>query len=257
MGQRKENAIALYLEGIRNGRPKEAIKKYAGAVYRQHSTGVADGPEGFIEFFESFLPRNPKRDIRIVRALEDKPYVFLQVFQSLNGGKTKWVTTDFFDTDESGRLIEHWDVIAAYASKTPSGHTSLDGPSDILDLDKTKENKRLIHEFFAQVLFKKNGAENAGKYISGAGFVRHGPDRPDGLAAFVALRRSDSRPVYRRIVLLVGQGNFVATLSEISLMGAPAAQVDLFRIDGGKIVEHWENTEPVPPKNEWKNSGKF
>ena len=257
MGRRKENAIGLYLEGIRDGRPKEAIQKYAGNVYRQHSTGVADGPQGFVEFFESFLPRNKKRDIRIVRALEDKQYVFLQVFQSLNDGKAKWVTTDFFDTDESGRLIEHWDVIAAYVPKTPSGHTSLDGPSDILDLDKTEENKRLIHKFFSQVLLKEDGAAGAGKYISGAGFVRHGAGRRDGLAAFTALLRSKNRPVYRRIVLLVGQGNFVATLSEVSFKGVPAAQVDLFRIDGGKIAEHWENTESVPPKSEWKNSGKF
>jgi predicted SnoaL-like aldol condensation-catalyzing enzyme len=257
MGKRKENAIGLYLEAIRDGRPKEAIQKYAGAVYKQHSTGVADGPEGFVEFFESFLPRNRKRDIQIVRALEDGRYVFLQVFQSLNGGQSKWVTTDFFDTDESGRLTEHWDVIAAYTPATPSGHTSLDGRADIRDLHKTEENKRLILKFFAQVLFKEDGADSADKYISHEIFVRHGADQPDGLAAFAALLRSKNRPVYRRIVLLVGEGNFVATLSEASLKGTPVAQVDLFRIGGGKIAEHWENTEPVPPKNEWKNSGKF
>jgi len=44
-----------------------------------------------------------------LRALEDGQYVFLHVFQSLNNGEAEWVTTDFFDTDEDGKIVEHWD----------------------------------------------------------------------------------------------------------------------------------------------------
>ena len=33
------------------------------------------------------------------------------------------------------------------------------------------------------------------------------------------------------------------------------AQVDIFRIENGKVVEHWDNVEPVPEEN--VNSGKF
>jgi len=35
------------------------------------------------------------------------------------------------------------------------------------------------------------------------------------------------------------------------------AQIDIFRIENGKVVEHWDNVESVPPKEEWVNSGKF
>jgi predicted SnoaL-like aldol condensation-catalyzing enzyme len=31
------------------------------------------------------------------------------VYQSLNDGEAEWVTTDFFDTDENDKIIEHWD----------------------------------------------------------------------------------------------------------------------------------------------------
>ena len=48
MSKRLENAVNLYLEGIRDGKVKEAIKKYTGARYTQHSTGVKDGVKGFI-----------------------------------------------------------------------------------------------------------------------------------------------------------------------------------------------------------------
>ena len=33
---------------------------------------------------------------------------------------------------------------------------------------------------------------------------------------------------------------------------------DLFRLEQGKIVEHWDTTEAIPPRSEWKNqNGKF
>ena len=52
MGRKLENAKGLYLEGIRDGNAREAVTKYTGERYTQHSTGVRDGVEGFVEFFE-------------------------------------------------------------------------------------------------------------------------------------------------------------------------------------------------------------
>lgn len=111
MSKKSENARALYLEGIRDGRVREAVTKYTGDRYTQHSTGVADGIEGFVAFFEPFVKRCPARDIQVVRMIEDGPYVFAHVFQDINNGEAKWVTADLFDTDENDKIIEHWDVI--------------------------------------------------------------------------------------------------------------------------------------------------
>jgi predicted SnoaL-like aldol condensation-catalyzing enzyme len=55
MINRLENTMNLYLEGIRDGKAREAVTKYTGARYTQHSTGVKDGIEGFVEFFEPFI----------------------------------------------------------------------------------------------------------------------------------------------------------------------------------------------------------
>lgn len=52
MNKKLSNASALYLEGIRDGNVRAAIEAYSGERYTQHSTGVADGAEGFIAFFE-------------------------------------------------------------------------------------------------------------------------------------------------------------------------------------------------------------
>lgn len=245
------------MEGIRDGNAREAVTKYTGARYTQHSTGVRDGVEGFVEFFEPFLARNPKRDIQIIRALEDGQYVFLQAYQSLNDGQAEWVTTDFFDTDENDKIIEHWDVISKYAPETPSGHTSIDGSTEITDLDKTEENKQLVRDFIRDVLISK-APENIDNYISKEQYIQHNAQVPDGLEAFKPLALAADKPlIYEEIVLLVGQGSFVATLCKAFWEGQPFAQVDIFRIEDSKIVEHWDNAEPVPPKDEWVNSGKF
>jgi len=44
--------------------------------------------------------------------------VFLHVYQNLGNGAALWVTGDLFDTDENGKVVEHWDVIQEYATDT-------------------------------------------------------------------------------------------------------------------------------------------
>ena len=260
MNPKLENAKALYLEGIRDGHYKEAIHKYTGNRYTQHSTGIKDGPEGFIEFFEGFMARNPKRDIQVIRSLVDGNYVFLHVYQNLNDGEAEWVTTDFFDTDEDDKIVEHWDVIAKYHPSTPSGHTTIDGPTEIIDLDKTEENKALVKNLIVDGLMRGGNPEKLSQYINTNKYIQHNKDVADGFDHFYKLATAPNRPLnYEEIVLLVGQGNFVATLCRANWndgqLNQDYAQVDLFRIEDGKVVEHWDNVEPVP--NHDVNSGKF
>lgn len=105
MSKKLGNSKNLYLEGIGQDRAREAVCKYTGAQYIQHSTGVKDGVEDFVEFFEPFIARNPKRDIQIIRTIEDWKYIFLHVYQSLNSGEAQWDTTDFFDTDDKDAVV--------------------------------------------------------------------------------------------------------------------------------------------------------
>ncbi|MEM1270418.1 MAG: GNAT family N-acetyltransferase [Bacteroidota bacterium] len=257
MSQKINNAKALYLEGIRDGQAREAVTRYTGSRYTQHSTGVRDGVEGFVEFFEPFIARNPKRDIQIIRAFEDGQHVFLHAYQSLNDGEAEWITTDFFDTDADDKIIEHWDVIAAYIPETPSGHTSIDGPTEVTDLDRTEANKALVRDMIEDLLMPDGEVSKAGEYIA-QDYIQHSSTLADGLGPFERMLNDPHRTVwYREIVLLVGQGNFVATLCRADANGQELAQVDLYRVADGKIAEHWENAEPVPPPEETVNSGKF
>ena len=260
MSKKIENAKGLYLEGIRDGKVREAVTKYTGDRYTQHSTGVADGIEGFVAFFEPFVERNPVRDIQVVRAFEDGKYVFVHVYQDINNGEAKWVTADIFETDENDKIVEHWDIIQAYEEKIVSGRTMVDGPTDIEDLDKTEENKALVQNFVDDVFINKNFM-TIKSYISTEQYDQQNPWVGDGLKAFgehVKDFKMRGRVVgYEKLHLLVGQGNFVVTLSHTTDTGKDQAFMDLFRIREGKIVEHWDIQETILPKDQWGNSGKF
>jgi len=256
MSNKLENAKRLYLEGIRDGNI-EAVSQYSGDRYTQHSTGVADGPEGFKRFFKGFLERTNERDIRIIRAIEDGRHVFVHVYQDIDNGHAKWVTADLFDTDENDKLIEHWDVIAAYVepNKTASGNDMILGDFELSDIDKTEENKALIRSFLVDA-FQNGNLNSLEKYISVEQYIQHNPAMDDGIDA---LRQflSNHNLHYDFVFKVIGQGNHVVSYSKAVLDGAELALFDIFRVEDGKIVEHWDNMEPIPPRSEWANTGKF
>ncbi len=256
MSQKLENAKKLYLEGIRDGK-MEVVKEYSGDRYTQHSTGVADGAQGFMDFFKGFLERTNDRDIRVIRTIEDGSFVFVHVYQDIDNGEAKWITTDMFDTDENDKLIEHWDVISAYkeANETVSGNDMILGDFELKDLDKTEENKALVRSFITDVF--QNGNHGAvEKYLSTETYIQHNSNVPNGIGAvrqFLATQDFN----YDFIFKVLGQGNHVVTYSKATFNGTELAVFDIFRIEDGKIVEHWDNMEPIPPVEEWANNGKF
>ena len=66
----------------------------------------------------------------------------------------------------------------------------------------------------------------------------------------------DHDVTYDFVFKTIGQGNFVVTYSNVLIDGTAYAQFDLFRLEDGKIAEHWSNKEPVPARQELINSGK-
>ncbi len=256
MSQKLENAKNLYIQGIKEGK-MDVVDTYTGGRYTQHSTGVADGAQGFKDFFKGFLERNKDRDIRIVRAIEDGSYVFVHVYQDINNGAAKWVTTDMFNTDENDKLVEHWDVIATYkeANETASGNDMVLGDFEIKDLEKTEENKALVRSFIVDVFQNKNHAalEN---YISREKYIQHNPNVPNGFEAVVQFLATQDFN-YDFVFHVMGQGDHVVSLSKGTYNRQELCIFDIFRIENGKIVEHWDNMEPIPPRDEWANTGKF
>jgi predicted SnoaL-like aldol condensation-catalyzing enzyme len=63
---------------------------------------------------------------------------------------------------------------------------------------------------------------------------------------------------YEQIHWVLGEGNFVLVVSEGSFGGQHTSFYDLFRVENGKLAEHWDTIEVIPPRDHWRNdNGKF
>ncbi|AKA34834.1 ester cyclase [Flagellimonas lutaonensis] len=105
----KENAIAFYKTAY-EGNPKKAVELYVGSSYIQHNPDVADGTEGFIDYFERMQKEYPKKSIEFVRCIAEGDLVALHTHQTWPGNE-EYVTMDFFRFDNNGKIVEHWDAI--------------------------------------------------------------------------------------------------------------------------------------------------
>lgn len=105
----KKNAIAFYRMAY-EGNPREAIEKYCGGKYVQHNPHAADGPQGFIDYFEKMQREYPEKTIEFVRAIAEGDLVALHTHQ-IWPDNDQYVTMDFFRFDKSGYICEHWDAI--------------------------------------------------------------------------------------------------------------------------------------------------
>ncbi len=161
---------------------------------------------------------------------------------------------------EDGKVAEHWDNLQAPAPANASGRTLTDGQTEVTDLDKTEANKALVSEF-AQTVLIGGAFDRIGEYIIGDdAYLQHNPLFGDGLQAlgeaFTKLAEEGNAIVYTEVHQVIGEGNFVLTMSEGLLGDTPTAYYDLFRLEDGKIVEHWDVIQEIPAEMAHDN-GKF
>ena len=224
--------------------------------YIQHNLAVGDGLAGFGAVLQA-LPKGSAK-VNTVRAFEDGDFVFTHTEYDFFGPK---IGFDIFRF-ENGKIVEHWDNLQTTPKQpNPSGHSMIDGPTTVTDLDKTAANKVRVRSFVDDILVHGRLEKLAG-YYDGDRYVQHNPNIADGLsglgAALKAMAEQGITMKYDRIHQVLGEGNFVLVVSEGSFAGKPTAFYDLFRVEAGKIAEHWDVMETIPPRSEWKNAnGKF
>ena len=252
--QNKQKVVEL-LKSIENGDPKP-VAYINPDKYIQHNLAVADGLAGFGAILKQ-LPKGSAK-VNTVRVLQDGDYVVTHSDYNFFGPK---VGFDIFRF-ENGLITEHWDNLQDKpVSPNKSGHTMLDGSVKITDSGKTEENKALVRAFVNDILINGKMAKLAA-YFDGDNYIQHNPNIADGLsglgAALKAMAQQGITMKYDKIHKVLGEGNFVLTVSEGKFAGNATSFYDLFRVENGKIAEHWDTMETIPPRKDWKNgNGKF
>jgi predicted SnoaL-like aldol condensation-catalyzing enzyme len=223
--------------------------------YIQHNLMVGNGLAGFGEVL-SQLPEEGAK-VRVVRAFEDGDYVFTHTEYDFFGPK---IGFDIFRF-EDGLIVEHWDNLQPIVEEAASGRSQIDGPVKIVDHDKTAANKAFVKGFVNDVLLG-SAPEKITEYISTTQYAQHNPAVADGLnalgEALQAMADAGMPMTYTANHMILGEGNFVLAVSEGQFLGKHSSFYDLFRVEDGKIVEHWDTIEEIPSRDQWKNdNGKF
>lgn len=112
--------------------------------------------------------------------------------------------------------------------------------------------KEIVTAFYKQAFVQGNATEAIVKYISPSTYIQHNPTLPDGREAILKaipewLRKSGLRADIKRVV---AEGDLVVVHARWANPDKPDAAamavMDIFRVEDGLIVEHWDVLQEVP-----------
>ncbi|HXR68794.1 MAG TPA: nuclear transport factor 2 family protein [Dermatophilaceae bacterium] len=114
----------------------------------------------------------------------------------------------------------------------------------------SNENKKTVLAFYSQAFNDRQPAEAVAEYV-GATYRQHNPQAQDGPVGFIQFvlgflgRFPDASLEIKRVV---AEGDLVVThsLLRTSADDRGTAAADIFRLEDGMVVEHWDVLQPVP-----------
>ena len=117
------------------------------------------------------------------------------------------------------------------------------------ETSRTEDNRQAVLAFYEAGLNQKDYA-NASRYL-GPHYVQHNPmaaDGKDGFAKFIGYLRANYPDSHSAIRQVFADGNFVIlhVLEKLHPDDRGNAIVDIFRLEDGKIVEHWDVKQSIP-----------
>lgn len=244
-------------EALVKGNP-DIVPQYWAPNYIQHNPDFPNGMEAQMDLVK-YMNSTGSFDAEYVRVIADDDIVAVHA-RYLGFGPKASIGFDIFRV-EDGLIVEHWDNLIEEQPLNPSGRSQIDGATQITDLDKTKANKAKVEEFITKSLIE-HADVNITDYISPVTYLQHNPAVADGLdgfgAAMAEMAKVGQTMSYSKLHKVIGEGNFVLTMSGGALGPNPMVFYDLFRLEDGLIVEHWDVIAPMPSADAKHNdAGKF
>jgi len=245
----RQATIAIFRD-----RDSTAVDRFFSEPFVQHDPNIGDGLPG-LRAFVTELANSPKTNITIYRTVVDGDIVMLHSkYEGWPGFSGPVIAFDLFRF-KNGRIVEHWGGQTPETGPNPSGHTQLDGPTAVVDRDETEANRTLVRNF-KQVVTVELRFNRVDEFIGGDHYVQHASNVGDGTARMKARVSQVEKPGDSPVLIprrYIADGNFVLCLVE-ARTEPPTANYDLFRVENGKIAEHWDVLSVIPSRARRKNS---
>lgn len=256
MALSKAERTAAITRSISSGE-RLPLASFDSRKYIQHNVLIGDGVAPILAFMDALPAARTRSDV--IRAFEDGDYSVVHADYELGD----WGPMVGFEVHrwEEDRIVEHWDNLCSTPSEpNSSGRSIIDGETALAELDRTDANRALIRRFADEVLLTGR-LDVPESFFRDSELIQHSSMYGDGLSALQQelVHDSSKRGLrYERVHKILGQGNFFLVMSDGVLGANAAALYDLFRVSEGKIAEHREVFEVIPPRSEWMNqNGKF
>jgi predicted SnoaL-like aldol condensation-catalyzing enzyme len=125
-------------------------------------------------------------------------------------------------------------------------------PAFATDAATQQANKKTVVEFYEQGINRKD-FDAAAKFI-GPRYIQHNPtgqDGPEGFRAFLGFLREKFPDSHSEIKQVFADGDYVILhVHSVREKGSRGrAIVDIFKLEDGKIVEHWDVVQDIPEKS--------
>lgn len=189
-----------------------------------------------------------------MRVIAEDDLVLLHSHAVLKPG-TRQMVVDIFRVRD-GKIVEHWDVMQDVPGESVNGNTMFSTVSAPAGQSakgaSTAENKRIALTLFNEVTADRD--VTAYDRYAADPLHQHNPQSPNGVAAakeqftqaFAA--HPELSVSLKRVI---ADGEYVAFHHHFLLSPADrgSAVVDIFRVQDGKVVEHWDVIQPVPEES--------
>jgi predicted SnoaL-like aldol condensation-catalyzing enzyme len=157
-----------------------AVDPYFAEPFVQHDPSLADGLAG-VKAFAGEVASSPAADITIYRTLVDGDFVLLHSkYQGVARYAGSAIAFDLFRFKD-GKIVEHWGGQEPEEPPNLSGRTQVDGPTAVLDREKTEANRALVRNYRETVMVALRFGRIE-EFIEGAHYAQHASKIGDGIA---------------------------------------------------------------------------